>query len=159
MSDTKDNLLCAKIDQASFTNHSWSPISVPLISQQVLLSTINHCSEYKQAASHWVTKFIPHYDSPWMVLKVNPDNSTVVLDLPPHFKGLHCFHFSLLHSFASNDPTLFPERSQVPPFFVWTELGKKFVIDKLVDKCTHFSYTEFLVQWLGKGPEGDHWLP
>jgi len=35
---------------------------------------------------------------------------------------------------------------------------KEYYIDKIIDVCKHGRGMQYLVQWLGYGPEGDEWL-
>lgn len=157
--DARDNLLRAKIDQAASVNRSRQRVPHPQVGSLVLLSTVNRRKEYKTQGANRVAKFIPRFDGPWKVLAVNHDNSTVVLDLPKNFRGLRRFHFSLLRTFTPNDDSLFPARAHRPPPSVWTELGEEFVIDQILDERFRHNKSEYLVRWLGEGPEADLWLP
>lgn len=113
-----------------------------------------------QAKDGRVAKFMPHFDGPFKVVNAFPDSSTYTLRLPEYLK-IHCtFHSSLLHTYVENDAELFPSRTVEKPGPIVTADGEiEYFIDKIIDQRACGRGKQFLVRWLGYGPEADLWLP
>lgn len=133
----QDNLLTAKIWQATQANKQ-RDLTFPFhISERVLLSTFHRQCEYKTGEEPRVAKFMPRFDGPYRILATDDDHSTVTLDMPntPHI--LPTFHTSELHVFRENDAILFPSRALQPPSLVTINGDQEFYIDKIVDERCH----------------------
>jgi hypothetical protein len=93
ITEAQDNLLVAKVAQAEFTNCHHGNKIVFKEGDKVLLLTEHRCHEYMQTGSGHSTKFMPHFDSPYIVTH---SKSCYTLDLP-------------------NKPNCFPTFSLLPP--------------------------------------------
>ena len=113
-----------------------------------------------QAKDGRMAKFMPRFDGPFRVLKAYPDSSTYTLRLLEYSKIHWTFHSSLLCLHIENDPELFPGRTLQRPGPIMTAEGEtKYFIDKIIDQCTQGHGKQYLVRWLGYGPESNLWLP
>ena len=65
---------------------------------------------------------------------------------------------SLMKPFTLNDPNLFPSRVQVQPGIVVMDKGEEWFIDHVVNEQKWGRGHQYLVQWIGEGPE-TVWLP
>jgi hypothetical protein len=107
-----------------------------------------------------VAKFMPRFDGPYEILKAYLDSSTYTLRLPEHSKIHHTFHASLLRPYITNDPDLFPRRMiQRPGPIVTADGESEYFIEKVIDERNRGRGKQYLVCWLGYGPEADLWLP
>ena len=105
-------------------------------------------------------KFMPGFNGPVEVIKGFPESSTYTLHLPEATKIFRTFHSSLLQPYIENNDTLFPSRKFDRPGPIVTAAGEtEYFIDKIIDQCTRGRGKQFLVHWLGYGPEADLWLP
>ena len=96
MADAHDNILLAKISQASYTNEKRGPEVEYKVGNQVMLSTSNRRREFKQKGNGRVAKFMPHYDGPYSVINARPETSTYTLNLPDSTNIFPTFHGSQL---------------------------------------------------------------
>jgi hypothetical protein len=113
-----------------------------------------------QAKNGCVAKFMPRFDRPFEVMKAYPDSSTYTLHLPGYSRIHRTFHSSLLRTYVENDPELFPSRAMERPGPIITADGEiEYFIDKIIDQRTRGRGRQYLVHWLGYGPEADLWLP
>jgi hypothetical protein len=120
----------------------------------------NCWQEYMQSKDRWVAKFMPRFDRPFEVTHVYPDSSTYTLLLPESTKIHQTFHSSLLQPFVANDLVLFPSHTLECPGPIVTAEGEiEYFIEKIIDKHSHGRGKQFLVRWLGYGPDADLWLP
>ena len=123
--EAQDDLLSAKLNQAEFANQHCAEEDVFSPGDKVWLS-MEHCRwEYIQAKLGHMAKFIPRFDSPFIVTKVNPTKSSYTLELPNKPNRFTSFHSSLLHQFVPNDNNLFPSRKLSQPSPVITPEGKQ----------------------------------
>ena len=154
----QDNLLTAKIRQASQANKQRDPSFPFHVGERVLLSTFNRRREYKAGEQPRVAKFMPRFDGPYRILATDENHSTVTLDMPntPHIFPI--FHTSELRVFRENDATLFPSRASHPPPPITINGEQEFYIDKIVDERRQGRRKQYLVRWRGEGPENDKWL-
>jgi hypothetical protein len=114
------------------------------------LSTTHHWHEYIQAKFGHVAKFMPQFDSPFIVTKVNPSKSTYTLDLPNEPNQFPTFHSSQLWHFVPNDNELFPTCKLTQPGLVLTpDSEQKWLIDCVLDEWTWGRDRQFLVQGWG----------
>ena len=125
------------------------------------LSTLHRRREYKSKDGKRVVKFMPHFDGPYKILKVDPTHSTVTLDLPRSPNVFPVFHTSEVMPFIENDEILFPSRTLHAPEPVNVNDNLEHFIEKILDerKSRGRGQTRYLVRWVGQGPEHDLWLP
>ncbi|KIY50704.1 hypothetical protein FISHEDRAFT_21116, partial [Fistulina hepatica ATCC 64428] len=127
---------------------------------KVLLSALHRCREYKLMNDHQVAKFMPCFNSPYKIHYTHPESSAYMLDLPTQPHVFLTFHTSLLCHFQPNDPIKYPEWEQTHPGpIVTADSTEESFVDKIIDECCHGHGFQYLVQWVGKEPEGDLWLP
>jgi len=66
---------------------------------------------------------------------------------------------SLLKQHHVNNNELFPTQRLAQPGPIITDQGlKEFFMDKIIDSHQHGRGWQFLVHWLGYGPEHDLWI-
>jgi hypothetical protein len=157
--EAKDSLTAAKISQALQANKDRSPDPTFEVGDRVLLATAHRRREYMQAKDGRVAKFMPRFDGPFGVTHAYPDSSTYTLLLPEATKIYRTFHSLLLWPFTENNPDLFPSCTLECPGPIITAEGEtEYFIDRVVDERSHSRGKQFLVRWLGYGPEADLWL-
>lgn len=106
--EAKDNLLMAKVRQASAHNRHRRLIFPFRSGDRVVLSTAHQRHEYKSDDNKQVAKFMPRFDGPYNVLKAHPEGSSYTLQLLPSSKAHPTFHVSHLWPHIVNDNELFP---------------------------------------------------
>ncbi|RDB19147.1 hypothetical protein Hypma_014227 [Hypsizygus marmoreus] len=159
-SEAMDNMIAAKISQAHHANKSRAPEKPYKVGDLVMLSTVHCRREYMQRKDGRVAKFMPRFDGPYKVITSHPETSSYTLDLPPHSKIFPTFHASLLQPFHHNDDDLFPSRALAMPGLVVTPDGEEeFYVNKIIDVRRRGRGKQYLVRWLGYGPEHDLWRP
>jgi Chromo (CHRromatin Organisation MOdifier) domain len=159
ITEAQDNLPTSKILQAFQAKKTCSLVFPFKVGQHVVLSTLHCRREIKAGDPNQVAKFMPHFDGPYVIKKIDKRHSTVTLDLPnlPHIFPV--FHTSEIHPFKENNDLLFPSRALIPPDPITINGHQEFYIDKIVDEHVRQKKTLYRVRWQGKGPEGDKWLP
>jgi len=157
VADARDNLLLSKITQSHYANASRNPDPQFKCGDMVMLSTANRRHEYKKKGEKRVAKFLPRWDGPYRITDLHPEASTYTLQL--NTKAYPVFHVSQLKRYIHNDSSLFPTRvlSQPPPL-VTSDGLEEFLIDEIIDSRKHGRGYQFLVRWLGYGPEHDLWI-
>jgi len=157
--EAKDNLLMAKISQSIQVNMDRTDDFPLKIGDRVLLSTLHRRNDYKSKDSKRVAKFMPRFDGPYTITKVDHTHSTVTLDFPNCPNVFPTFHMSQIIPFIENDATLFRSRqlSKPPPIIIDEE--EEYFIDKIIDERKFRRGMQYLVRWSGYGPEDDRWLP
>ena len=83
VASAKDNLMLAKITQSFHSNPSRGDPVTYNVGDKVMLSTLNRRKEYKSQDQLRVAKFMPRYDSPYLVVDTHDAASTVTLDIFP----------------------------------------------------------------------------
>jgi chromodomain-containing protein len=159
--EAQDNLLKAKVSQANQANkHRLTGFPFE-VGQRVCLSTLHRRREYKSKNEKRVVKFMPRFDGPYLITKIDPTHSTVTLDLPRSPDIFPVFHTSEVMPYLENNDALFPSRSQQAPEPVNVNDNLEYVIDKILDekKPRGRGKVQYLVRWAGQGPEYDLWLP
>lgn len=78
--EVQNNLLLAKISQAAQANESHTLTFPFIVGSWVHLLTLHKHSEYKHSSDGHVAKFMPCYDGPYTIVKVDEELSTVTLD-------------------------------------------------------------------------------
>jgi hypothetical protein len=156
----RDCMLAAKISQAHHANRDRIPDPAFKVGDRVMLTMAKRRREYMQAKDGRVAKFMARWDGPYEVLEAYPDTSTYKLQLPPSSKQTPVFHVSQLQPHHENDPTLFPARELKRPGPIITAEGStEYFIDHILDERPRGRGRQYLVRWLGYGPESDLWLP
>ena len=155
----KDNLLLAKIMQGVQKNKHGSNEICYEIGDQVMLSTFHCWQEYLQKGQNCVAKFMPLFNGPFMVTSAFPACSVYTITMPNAPETYPSFHMSLLKPFVLNNPNLFPSQSQMHPSTIVTEKGKEWFIEHIIDEWKQGRGYQYLVQWVGEGPEMEVWLP
>jgi Chromo (CHRromatin Organisation MOdifier) domain len=104
---------------------------------------------------------MPRFDGPYEILKIDPNHSTVTLNLPRSPDVFPVFHTSEIMPFIENDETLFPSRTLHAPEPINVNDQLEHYVDKILDerKVRGRGGTQYLVRWVGQGPEYDLWLP
>lgn len=159
--EAKDNLIKAKISQAQHANRSRLTNFPFELNQHVRLSTLHRRREYKSKDKRRVVKFMPRFNGPYRITAINPEHSTITLDLP-HSTNVHpVFHTSEILPYIVNNDTLFPSRALHSPEPVIVDGNLEHFVDRILDqrKGRGRAGTQYLVRWRGQGPEEDIWLP
>lgn len=157
--DASDSLLAAKASQSHHANKSRAPDLHFSVGQKVMLATAHRRRDYMRARDGRVAKFMPRFDGPYEVIKAHPDSSLYTLRLPESSKIHPSFHSSQLREFIPNDDSLFPSRTHAKPGPIITEDGsEEYFIDKILDERPRGRGRQYLVRWLGYGPEWDSWV-
>ena len=159
--EAQDNLIKAKISQAQQANKHRNTNFPFEVGQKVRLSTLHRRREYKSKNEKRVVKFMPRFDGPYKITKINKDNSTVTLDLPRSPDIFPVFHTSEVMPFIENDDSLFPSRALHTPEPVNVNDNLEYFVERILDerKSRGRGGTKFLVRWVGQGPEYDLWIP
>jgi hypothetical protein len=158
VAEARDNLLLTKITQTHHANVSRGPDPGYKVNDLVMLNTKHRRHEYKKKGDKRTAKFFPRWDGPFRIIKTHNEASTYTLDLPSNVYPV--FHSSELKPHVANDANLFPTREYERPGPVTTAEGfKEHVIQEIVDSRRRGRGWQFLVRWVGYGPEDDEWLP
>lgn len=125
-----------------------------------MLATAHRRRDYMRARDGRVAKFMPRFDGPYEVIKAYPDSSLYTLRLPQNSRLCPSFHASQLRPFHPNDDELFPGRRLSRPGPIITESGsEEYFIERILDERPRGRGKQYLVRWLGYGPDSDLWLP
>ena len=159
--EAHNNLLKAKISQARQANKSQIGVFPFEVRQHVCLSTLYRRREYKSKDEKRVVKFMPRFDGPHTITKIDTEHSTVTLDLPGSHNIFPVFHTSEVLPFIENDDKLFPSRALHSPEPVLVNNNLKHFVEKIINekKSRGRGGIKYLVRWAGQGPEHDLWLP
>jgi hypothetical protein len=135
MLEAQDNLTRAKISQSAQANKSCTLTFPFKAGDRVRLSTKHRRHEFKATGQRRVAKFMPQFDSPFLIIAIDENNSTVTLDLPPTSKRHPIFHTSQLLPFVENDSSLFPscEFSRPPPI-IDEDGNEEFLVQDIIDE-------------------------
>lgn len=132
VAEARDNLLQAKIAQASYTKASRNPDPHYKVDDFVMLSTTNRRHEYKRRGDKRTAKFFPRWDGPYRITDVHHEASTYTLDIPTNVYPV--YHVSELKTHLANDPTLFPDRELPQPGPVVSPDGlEEYLVDQIID--------------------------
>lgn len=158
--EAKDNLLAAKISQATQANKHRGPEVTFCEGDRVMLSTFHRRRDYVQKDDKRVAKFVPRFDGPYTIVKAFPEKSVYTLDLPNSPGTFPTFHASLLNKYIANDASLFPSRQLDEPDAVVTIEGDDYWdIEEIIDERKRGRGYQYLVRWTGYRPDMDLWLP
>ena len=159
VADACDNLLLAKISQASYANEKRGPEIEYKVGDRVMLSTMHHQQEFKQLGDSKVAKFMPCYDGPYYVLEARPETSTYTLNLPNSTNIFPTFHASQLKPFMANDNDAFPSCKMDEPGWILLNGEKEQVIKRIINTKKVRNYYKYLVCWHGFCLGHNKWLP
>uniref|UniRef100_A0A8C5PIT9 Gypsy retrotransposon integrase-like protein 1 n=1 Tax=Leptobrachium leishanense TaxID=445787 RepID=A0A8C5PIT9_9ANUR len=99
-------------------------------------------------------KLAPRYIGPYKILRrINP--VSYALALPSHIRIHNVFHVSLLKPLLCNRYT----KARVPPPLVSVEGEEEFEVEAILDARVSRGVLQYLVDWVGYGPEDRSWLP
>ena len=158
--DAKDHLLEAKCMQAFYANKDRGQEDVFKVGDKVMLSTLHRRREFTANDPSRVAKFIPRFDGPYNIVNSMPEFSAYTLDLPNSPNIFPTFHASQLKRFMENDGLLFPSREHARPGPIMTPEGlEEYAIERILDERRRGRGYQYLVRWVGHGPEEDRWLP
>jgi hypothetical protein len=133
--EAQDNLLHTKISQSSQANKNRTLIFSFSIGSRVRLSTLNRHKEFKTSGEKTVAKFMPRFDGPYTVTDINPDHSTVTLNLPNSPNIFSTFHMSMVIPYIENGSILFPNREfSQPPALTMEDGSTEYLIHDIVDE-------------------------
>ena len=133
--EAQGNMIKAKVSQAQQANKHRSNEFPFKIGQRVRLSTLHQRRDYKSKDEKRVVKFMPRFDGPYEILKVDPKHS-VTLHLPRSPDIFPVFHTSEITGmpFIENDETLFPSRALHSPEPINVNDNLEHYIDKILDE-------------------------
>ena len=102
---------------------------------------------------------MPRYDGPYMIIETDDEHLTVTLDLPNTPNAFPTYHSSIVLPYVKNNATLFPGREFSRPSPIMTEDSKEeYYVCDIVDEQKWGRGYQYLVHWVGYGPEEDHWI-
>ena len=101
---------------------------------------------------------MPKFDGPYLVMDVNPNVSTVTLDIPQMLNLFPTFHTSHVKPFKHNNDIKFPHRTIDKPGPIEVDGVPEHVVKKIMDCKTFGKNFKYLVRWSGYGPEDDKWI-
>lgn len=156
--EAQDNLFAAKTSQADQVNKRRSPEVEYQVGDLVLLSTLNRRKEFTNTGKRRVAKFIPRYDGPYEIVNAHSETSNYTLDMPNSPNTFPTFHAGVLKKFVSNDPQLFPSRELNKPEPVIVDGEEEHFIEAIVDERRRGRGYQYLVSWVGEGPEQNRWI-
>jgi Chromo (CHRromatin Organisation MOdifier) domain len=153
-------MLAAKITQAHHSKQHRDPDPEFAVNDHVMLATARRRRDYMQAKDGRVAKFMPRFDGPYEVLEAYPESSTYKLALPHASKQCPSFHVSQLRPYIENDAELFPARELARPGPIVTEADTtEYFIEYILDERPRGRGKQYLVRWVGYGPDADLWIP
>jgi len=158
--EAKDNLLEAKVSQATHLNRHCGKEVTYMEKDHVMLSTLHWRREYLQKDNKRVAKFMLRYDGPYTVEKAFPERSVYTLDMPNSPNLYPTFHAALLLKYMPKNPSSFPGRVRKHLGTIIMEDGEvEWWVESILDERKRGRGYQYLVRWVGEGPENDLWLP
>jgi hypothetical protein len=102
---------------------------------------------------------MPRFDGPFLIVDVNPDASTVTLDIPSAPNLFPTFHTAHVKPHQENDDLKYPSRSLTRPGPILVEDVPEYTVERILDhKKLRGDNYKYLVRWTGYGPEDDLWI-
>ena len=87
------------------------------------------------------------------------ETSNYTLELPNSPNTYPTYHTSELKPFVPNDQSLFPSHELSHPLPIVTPDGlEEFLVQEIIDSRRRGCGSQYLVRWVGYGPEHDRWL-
>jgi hypothetical protein len=158
--EAQENLLTAKICQAEQANKTRRPEHDIKVGDRVKLSTAHRRAEYLKKGEKRVAKYMCRFDGPYTVTATHPECSTYTLSLPNQPNVFPVFHSSELEPYIENDNNLFPSRKLAEPGPIVNDYGdEEWYIDEIIDERARRRGMQYLVTFMGYGPEHNRWLP
>ena len=153
VAQARDNLLLTKITQVFHVSATRPPDPMYKNDNLVMLSTVNRHHEYKKKGEKCSAKFFPRWDGPYRITDTHPEASTYTLDIKTN--AYPVYHVSLLKPHHANNNKLFPSwrLAQLDP--ILTDEG----LEEIIDSRQRSRGWQFLVHWVGYGPEHNLWIP
>ena len=103
---------------------------------------------------------MPRYDGPYKVVRAHLKTSSYTLKLPFSDVKVDGFHGRLLKPWKLNNPLLFPDQQLPEPAPILNPDGDaEWRVEKIVDVRKQGKGYQYLVRYVGYGPEDDRWLP
>jgi len=144
--DAKKALAAAQARQKEFHDRGRSEQEFTA-GQQVLLNSINLKFKIKGAR-----KLMPKWVGPFTVL-ARVGTLAYKLQLPASMPIHPIFHTSILKPFQADG------RYQPPPPAITVDGEQEWEVQQILKHRLNGRRTEYLVRWLGYGPEQDSWEP
>ena len=121
-----------------------------------LMTSVSHLFTCLTVIWIWIHNILVY-----TITKIDKAHSTVTLDLPRSPDVFPVFHTLEVMPFIDNNENLFPSCAQHTPEPVIDNDNLEYFVDKILDekKSRGRGGTEFLVHWVGQGPEYDLWIP
>jgi hypothetical protein len=159
VAEAQDNLTMAKLSQTMYANKSCTDDFPLRIGDHILLSTMHHRHKDKRKGTVHTAKFMPCFNRPYAMKKIDHKHSTITVDLPNNTCVFPTFPMSQIIPFIENDNNPFPNRQLQQPPPITIDNKEKYFVDCILDERKHGSGKQYLIHWTGYGPEDDCWLP
>ena len=104
VTDTRDNLLLAKVTQAHHARTSHGMEIMYNVGDRVMLSTFHQQCKYKLKGDKRAAKFFPQWDGLYTIIRANTEPSSYTLDNDNGYP----YYASKLKPYYTNDAELFP---------------------------------------------------
>ena len=126
------------------------------LGDKVMLSTFHRCQDYKCKGDDHAAKFFPRWHRPYMIITALLEASSYTLNNDSAYP----YYASELKLYHPNDPQLFPNHKLPKPGPTLTSDGmQEHEIKCILDAQPHGCGYQYLIQWVGYGPEDNKWLP
>jgi hypothetical protein len=115
--------------------------------------------QFKKKGEKRATKFFPRYDGPYDIIDEHLSTSNYTLKLPNSPNTYPTYHAAKLKLFVPNNVSLFPSWELSHPQPILTPDGlKEFLVQDIINSQRHGCGWQYLVRWVGYGPEHNRWL-
>ena len=134
VADVKDNLLPAKMIQATYANELHGHEVVYQLGDRVMLSIFHRGQDYKLKEDDHVAKFFPRWDRPYTIVSTHPEASSYTLDNGSTYP----YYASELKLYLMNNPQLFLNHELLKLGPVLTPDGmQEHEIERILDMQPH----------------------
>jgi hypothetical protein len=141
-----DAIIEARVFQTVRANKKRSDEPLVKVGDLVFLSTEN-----LNLPKNRTRKLRPKFIGPYRVLKVSPDTSTYVVDLPPVLQRRrvkNTFHVSLLRPYQASSDALFPNRATPEPYDFGAGDDQEWYVDDIIGhRRNNLGKLEYEVRW------------